>query len=299
MSLLFKGGISKLSELEIDADKDWRGRGISNIREVVAGMAAGDMVQHDGARLARFRPGTPDYVATSEGQAKLVVWAPGGTYFERYFPVSVGLLKALGLVAPSALARAASVGSGLSYPGATGQPSVGLSRSAGVATVDRSVSRAASAGRQLASELDHLMGGAVADDGGARTDQTAAANNDTASDMTLLPAVPASNDAYYFGDDIAFPKLRLNQGTNGAGTWTIVWEYWNGAAWVALPGVADESNGFRGGTGTKYVSWTLPGDWALTTVQGLNLYWVRARVSSYTSVTTQPKGTRSWTVTAI
>ena len=151
----------------------------------------------------------------------------------------------------------------------------------------------------MANEMNHLMGGAVADDGGLQTDETVAANNDAANDMTLLPAVPAINDAYYFGDDITFPKLRLNPGTNGAGVWAIAWEYWNGAVWAALPNVNDETNGFRGGTGTKYVSWTLPGDWALTTVKGMNLYWVRARVSSYTSVAAQPRGTRSWTVTPL
>ena len=57
MSLLLKGGISKLSELEIDADKDWQTKGISNIREIVQGMGIGDAVQHDGARLVKLSPG--------------------------------------------------------------------------------------------------------------------------------------------------------------------------------------------------------------------------------------------------
>ncbi|GAJ23279.1 unnamed protein product, partial [marine sediment metagenome] len=40
MSLLLKG-ITKISELEIDADKDWDGKGISNIKEIAEAMATG------------------------------------------------------------------------------------------------------------------------------------------------------------------------------------------------------------------------------------------------------------------
>lgn len=36
-------GITKLSELIIDADKNWAAKGISNIKEVAAGMAHGDV----------------------------------------------------------------------------------------------------------------------------------------------------------------------------------------------------------------------------------------------------------------
>lgn len=299
MSLLLKAGISKISELEIDADKDWQGRGISNLKEVAAGMATGDIAQHDGARLVKLPPGLANYVLTSEGPGKLVTWAPGGTYYERFFPVSIVASHSEGLVAPVAAPKSASIVSSLNYPGATKQPQVGLSKTVDIVTVDQSIARAASPRRQFFNELNHLMGGAVADDGGVQTDETAAANSDTANDMTLLPAVPDIDDAYYFGDDIKFAKLRLNQGTSGAGQWTVAWEYWNGSAWVGLPGVSDESDSFKGGTGTKYVRYTEPGDWALTTVLGMNLYWIRARVNSYTSVATQPRGTRSWTVTPL
>jgi hypothetical protein len=136
--------------------------------------------------------------------------------------------------------------------------------------------------------------GAVADDGGVQTDQTTAAGDTTANDMTLLPATPAQNDAYYFGYVTApWDVLRLNIGIQGAGTWTITWEYWN-AAWVALSGVTDGTTGFRAAAGEHDVIWTLPTDWALKTVDSISAYWVRARVSAYTSKTTQPKGTQAW-----
>lgn len=138
------------------------------------------------------------------------------------------------------------------------------------------------------------MTGAVADDGGSQTNQTTEANNATANDMTLLPATPAVNDAYYFGAAEPFYKLRINIGQNGAGTWTIVWEYYNGASWATIPDVFDKTNGFRAGTGNKDVAFSPPSDWATTTIQSITAFWVRARVSAYTSVTTQPFGTQSW-----
>jgi len=138
--------------------------------------------------------------------------------------------------------------------------------------------------------------GAVADDGGATTDETTEATNATANDMTLLPAVPAVNDAYYFGGDATFEGVDLNIGTAGAGVWTITWEYWNGAAWTALSGVKDNTDGFTAAAGPHSVTFTVPSDWATTTVGGIaTKYWVRGRVSAYTSITTQPKGTQTWT----
>ena len=138
------------------------------------------------------------------------------------------------------------------------------------------------------------MKGAITDDGGAQTDETTAANNATANDITLLPTTPAVNDAYYFGSDEPFLDLRINVGQNGAGVWTIVWEYYNGASWASIPDVADGTSGFRAGTGNKEVTFSPPTDWATTTVSGINAFWVRARVSAYTSITTQPLGTQAW-----
>jgi len=137
------------------------------------------------------------------------------------------------------------------------------------------------------------LDGAIADDGGVQTDETAAANNPTANDMTLLPAVPAVNDAYYFGLSTLWDWLSLNIGQAGAGTWTIVWEYWNGSTWATLPGAYDTSNGFRNG-GYQSLTFPRPGDWATSSILLMNLFWVRARVSAYTSVTTQPLGTQAW-----
>lgn len=141
---------------------------------------------------------------------------------------------------------------------------------------------------------DASMQGAVADDGGAQTDQTAEANSAAANDMTLLPAGPAVNDAYYFGGRGPFSTLTLNIGTAGAGDWTITWEYWNGSAWVALAGVTDNTTHFRAAAGNRTMVFTQPSDWVRSTIGGLTAFWIRGRVSAFVAVVTQPLGTQSW-----
>jgi len=130
---------------------------------------------------------------------------------------------------------------------------------------------------------------AVADDGGALTDETSAATNSTSDDMTLLPATPATGDAYYFGNEEQFDTFDLTISTAGAGDWTIVWEYYDGSSWSALSGVSDGTTGFTTG-GTNTVTWDAPPDWSETTVDSSELYWVRARVDTYSAITTQPLG---------
>lgn len=133
---------------------------------------------------------------------------------------------------------------------------------------------------------------AFADDGGVFTDETTPAGNATANDITLLPAVPAENDAYYFGRLDKFDTVRINIGTAGVGTWTIAWEYWNGA-WVTVASLSDGTSGFTV-AGSNDVDFTKASDWVVTTVNSISAYWIRARVSAYTSITTQPKGPQAW-----
>jgi hypothetical protein len=140
---------------------------------------------------------------------------------------------------------------------------------------------------------DTALAAAIADDGGAFTDETTAAGNATADDLTLLPAAPAVNDAYYFGGNDPFVSLQLNVSTAGVGTYTITWEYYDGIGWVALSGVTDGTSGFTV-SGENTVSFTQPLDWATTTVNTQGpFYYIRARVSAFTSITTQPLGQSS------
>lgn len=138
---------------------------------------------------------------------------------------------------------------------------------------------------------------AYAGDAAVYTDETAAANSAGANDMTLLPATPAANDTYYFGHANPFRKIEVNIGTQGVGVWTVTWEYWNGAAWTALAGVTDNTVGFTAAAGNRVVTWTLPTNWASkanSPPAATTAYWIRARVSAYTSVVTAPIGTQAW-----
>lgn len=137
---------------------------------------------------------------------------------------------------------------------------------------------------------------AVADDGGSMTTETTEALDTTEDDMTLLPASPAVDDAYYFGQvGNKFGKIHLLLGQAGVGTWEIVWEYWNGAAWKNL----DEKHELRDGTDGftedsdewHTIEFNRPGNWVTTSINSITAYWVRARVSSFTSLSTQPLGT--------
>lgn len=142
------------------------------------------------------------------------------------------------------------------------------------------------------SDID--LGGAVAEDADVgTTDETTEANNDTADDMTLLPSSPATGDAYYFGHDVQFDDIRIDISTAGAGTWDIVWEYYDGSGWVSLSGVSDGTSDFQN-SGVNEVSWNVPTDWSTTSVGGIGgLYWVRARLASFSSISTQPLGRRA------
>ncbi|MBA7672384.1 hypothetical protein ES703_80560 [subsurface metagenome] len=91
--------------------------------------------------------------------------------------------------------------------------------------------------------------------------------------------------------------MKLNIGTSGAGVWDITWEYWDGDSWEPLVDLVDGTDHFRAATGNREVSHTPQGDWATTNSGGdlpADIYWIRGRVSDYTSITTQPKGTQAW-----
>lgn len=58
---LAAAGITKLSELTIDADKDWGAHNITNLAGLAAGMAAGDTVYRGAAILERLAKGPLGY----------------------------------------------------------------------------------------------------------------------------------------------------------------------------------------------------------------------------------------------
>jgi hypothetical protein len=140
------------------------------------------------------------------------------------------------------------------------------------------------AGLAAALEAVYLstLDAAIADDGGVFTDETTAANEATANDMTLLPAVPVASDGYYFGSAQQFRRLDVNVSTVGTGTYTLAYEYWNGSIWTSLT-VVDGTTNFKS-SGVNTITFTPPGDWAATTVNSQGpFFYIRNRVDAGTT----------------
>lgn len=97
------------------------------------------------------------------------------------------------------------------------------------------------------------------------------------------------NDAVYFGF-IAnkWNNLHFNIGVAGVYTATLVHEFWNGSAWTSFTPIATTTD-FKS-TGVKSITWNYGSltSWSSYTVNGVNAYWVRIRISAFTSWTTQP-----------
>jgi hypothetical protein len=305
MSLLTRG-INKLSQLEIDTNKDWQSREIANVKAVAANMAHGDVVFRGGSILERLTAdaGNGYNFLRSRGPGLSPVWQDIESLVQ-YMTGAVNRAAAFDLSIPSpAISQVSQQAS--SPPGrfATGvlsppEPEISLDTQTGPggAVVSSPSLGIPTPGISGHAAIGSPVNGAVADDGGTQTNETPQANNDTANDMTLLPVTPVMGDAYYFGKSSMWDWLELRIGTAGIGTWNIDWEYWNSAGWVALADVVDNTSGFRV-IGTRLVLFTRPPDWTQANVGGIaNLYWIRARVSAYTSIVTQPKGTRAfaWT----
>ena len=73
--LLARSGITRLSELAIDADKDWGGYGITDLKELASGMQRGDTLQKgDSGVLERLAPGAIGNELTSNGPGNEVAW---------------------------------------------------------------------------------------------------------------------------------------------------------------------------------------------------------------------------------
>ena len=296
------GGITKLSELIIDADKVWADKGISSIKELAAGMVKGDILVHDGTRIARLAAGIPNTVLTSGGTLTLPSWQPGGTYYNRYYPAMIAIAFAATKNVSRTYTKGKPAAVATAYVDVLNDvPASMVKMIAPVAsssqTAIKNVSRTYSKNKAPACTRSYdyafLVDGAVRDYGGAMTTETTAAQNATANDINLMRSSPATDDAYYFGLNRKWDYLFLDIGTNGVGSWGWTWEYYNGA-WVSLAGVTDGTNGFTAGTGVKTLTFTRPGDWATVDVNAVgSMYWIRARLTSYTSKTTAPLGTQA------
>ncbi|MHA2265476.1 MAG: hypothetical protein ACXAEN_24060 [Candidatus Thorarchaeota archaeon] len=124
-------------------------------------------------------------------------------------------------------------------------------------------------------------------------DYTTEANSPSALDNCyLLPGGLNVTDAVFFGLDEKFGGVYVDLRVACVGVFTITYKYWDGAAWSALGGVVDDTTRFTV-TGKNVITWTIPGDWATTEVDGSTKYWVKGEVTAVTNyVGTKPNATR-------
>jgi hypothetical protein len=139
----------------------------------------------------------------------------------------------------------------------------------------------------LSDQAIALVTAAIQDDGGGFTDYTAEAQSTAAGDVPLLPSPAAVGDAFYFAAAAPWNRVRIDVSQALVGDLALTWEFWNGAIWDVLPIVNDDTLGWTI-AGRGFVQWTIPGSWASTTVAGKTGYFVRSRVSAFTSQAQQP-----------
>ncbi len=109
------------------------------------------------------------------------------------------------------------------------------------------------------------------------TDETTDLRDAGTGDVTISNAIGA---IWYFGYDYTFRSMVLDVGTAQAGG-TIVWEYWNGSTWTSFT-----PTGVLTATGHVRLNWTTLSGWASTSVNSVDKYYVRMRVSA--TFTTAP-----------
>lgn len=79
-----------------------------------------------------------------------------------------------------------------------------------------------------------------------------------------------AGDYLYLGKLTQFKELDIDVATAMTGYTNALWEYWDGSTWstLSMTGTDDFSV-------DATLSFTVPGDWALTTVNSVQAYWIR------------------------
>jgi hypothetical protein len=113
-------------------------------------------------------------------------------------------------------------------------------------------------------------------------DMTTEFNNATAANLIPFPATEAIEDyfAIGFGQPVARFVFDNAGGTQGVGG-VVAWEYYDGTAWVAVAGLSDGTSGFTTAVADgQVVTFTVPTDWEKVTLNAVEAYYLRARITT-------------------
>lgn len=125
---------------------------------------------------------------------------------------------------------------------------------------------------------------------------TFSSNLIASSSFSYFPASPAANDIVYIGSSQGvWRQAVLNIGSAGTFNAGITPEIWTGAAWVSTANyISTDTLVLQSGscpTGTHVVTVDSVVGWAPTTINGVSAYWIRFRISSFTSWSSSPTQT--------
>lgn len=129
--------------------------------------------------------------------------------------------------------------------------------------------------------------------GAVFSDYTAEAASEATDDIKLGAEAgdpPATGDYFAIGWSSPFDSATITVSVAFVGTSGLLWQYWDGSAWTALPDLVDGTSGLTA-VGTFVVGWTVPSDWAQNSVDGVAAYHIRLLWSPWTSTTTAARGT--------
>lgn len=129
----------------------------------------------------------------------------------------------------------------------------------------------------------------IADDDGAFVDETPENNDNTDDTVTLLPVTPVvDEDRYLWGHPEQFGKIKVHVTTAGTGGFGITWQYnATGDVWTNLSDVVDGTSSFSV-LGRNEISFTIPGDWIVRTINSQGPYFYIRAAYTAGSVTITP-----------
>lgn len=109
------------------------------------------------------------------------------------------------------------------------------------------------------------------DDNGSFSDHSDSAADYVRDEYSVQ--MVAAEDYMYFGFDRPFGSIYNEIVTANSNSNSLSLEYNNGTSWVSL-GLTDETNGM---TRSGYMIWSRPSDWAASTVNSQEAFYVRIR----------------------
>jgi hypothetical protein len=275
-------GISRLSELVIDAGKDWGSHAIDNIAALSLPVGQGDLYYHHSGKIRRL---AADYGAGHNFLTVSNTLAPKWIDIQDFITFVSGAVNRM--VDPPVLV--------------TPVPQISLEvigdASGGAHPVESLLEIPAPqiSGVVESTSVYGVSGAVSHDEDGLDSDETAEANDPDLDNMTLLQADGAIEDWYAIGYTSEFDGIVVSISQAGAGITLNQFDYSKGGgSWGLLSPIMNQLDNYTS-TGKRWFTFARPLDWATDTIAGLNgLYWIRLKSSATGAGYSQPLGAQAW-----